>query len=227
MTCSIFIALMTKSCWPARTRSPSATSTLTMVPCIGAATTPAASSSGSADRRIEERRPRASRASCRARAPRAGHWGRPSTPASARSCAPRNPPPPRRRPTRSRAAARRSPRQRRELRDPLLDEPRVDARPAAKSGCSSRRSSNSNVGRHSLDAELAQRPRRLARRRREVARRRVRDQLREQRVEARIGAVAGVAEGVGAQARPRWAARTRSACRPTGARCRRPPSSPC
>ena len=36
MTCSIFIASMTNSCWPRCTRSPSLTSTETIVPCIGA-----------------------------------------------------------------------------------------------------------------------------------------------------------------------------------------------
>ena len=38
MTCSIFIASMTKSCWPRCTASPSRTSIETIVPCIGAAT---------------------------------------------------------------------------------------------------------------------------------------------------------------------------------------------
>ncbi len=36
MTCSIFIASMTRTCSPWRTAAPSATVTLTMVPCMGA-----------------------------------------------------------------------------------------------------------------------------------------------------------------------------------------------
>ena len=38
MTCSIFIASITKSCWPGAPRSPSRTSIETIVPCIGALT---------------------------------------------------------------------------------------------------------------------------------------------------------------------------------------------
>ena len=45
MTCSIFIASITNSCCPRRTRSPTATSMLTIVPCIGARTTAAPSGS--------------------------------------------------------------------------------------------------------------------------------------------------------------------------------------
>ena len=38
MTCSIFMASITTSAWPACTRSPATDSQLTMVPCMGAAT---------------------------------------------------------------------------------------------------------------------------------------------------------------------------------------------
>ena len=57
-----------------------------------------------------------------------------------------------------------------------------------------------DVGLHALDAELREGPRAARHRVREVPRRRMRDHLGQQRVEAGAGAVAAVAEAVGAHA---------------------------
>ena len=190
ISCSIFMASMISSGWPAATASPSFTDRLTIVPCIGAGTgtVPSGASLGASGvgrlgRRLAERqhRQRIDRIDPRAGLPAAAA----AAPRPPGNSARRSAWPPRR--SASSRARRRS-----------AYGPCRRARPcrrAARAG--SRCCVGAPSSRNAASARSAARQRVV-----EVGRA-VHDHLGEQRVEAGIGAVAGIAEGVDPHARPR------------------------
>ena len=193
MTCSIFIASTTATCWPWRTASPSFTSIATMVPWMGDATPtepsgPARSGASS------------STCVCAAAPPSSPHRARtaPADRCSSRSRrrSPRRVTQPVR-PARSAAAARHSRRA-----TPCAHRASACARRRlAKSGCARMLRRKRDVGGDALEAEFARaRARRAPRRRAKSGDGECDDHLRQQRVERARGAVAGIAEPVGAHA---------------------------
>ena len=214
-TCSIFIASITSSRWPWRTRSPSRTSMAMIVPWIGARTATVPAGASTIGCRAPPDRPPET---CRDAARPADRTRRLCAPASVRADGAR------RLEEELRMIVRRLGG---ELRDVLLDEARVVR--------VRRRSPDAAGGSAGVDAFVATPSMRNSQRARyaraaasgEVAGWRVHDHLRQQRVERRVRRVAGVGER-SRRARPgRTAARTRRSCRLPASRCRRRPSSPC